>query len=40
MVVERELAKTNRRRTDMSRDDFAQLVWEQKQKLATRSSTS
>ncbi|MCT8329661.1 valine--tRNA ligase [Albidovulum sediminis] len=32
MVVERELAKTNRRRTDMSRDDFTALVWEQKQK--------
>ncbi|MDH5530915.1 MAG: class I tRNA ligase family protein, partial [Paracoccaceae bacterium] len=32
MVVERELAKTNRRRTDMSRDEFTGLVWEQKQK--------
>ncbi|MGB7320910.1 MAG: class I tRNA ligase family protein, partial [Albidovulum sp.] len=32
MVVERELAKTNRRRTDMGRDDFTALVWEQKQK--------
>ncbi|MFZ1727346.1 MAG: class I tRNA ligase family protein, partial [Albidovulum sp.] len=32
MVVERELAKTNRRRTDMSRDEFTALVWEQKQK--------
>ncbi|WP_121062734.1 valine--tRNA ligase [Chachezhania antarctica] len=30
MVVERELAKTNRRRTDMSREDFIDLVWEQK----------
>ncbi len=32
MVVERELAKTNRRRTDMSREEFTALVWEQKQK--------
>ena len=32
MVVERELAKTNRRRTDFTRDDFTKLVWEQKQK--------
>jgi len=32
MVVERELAKTNRRRTDMSRADFTALVWEQKKK--------
>ncbi|WP_347310681.1 valine--tRNA ligase [Defluviimonas sp. SAOS-178_SWC] len=32
MVVERELAKTNRRRTDMTREDFTALVWEQKQK--------
>jgi valyl-tRNA synthetase len=32
MVVERELAKTNRRRTDMSRDEFVGLVWEQKVK--------
>ncbi len=32
MVVERELAKTNRRRTDFSREDFTQLVWEQKRK--------
>ncbi|MDU8944922.1 valine--tRNA ligase [Ovoidimarina sediminis] len=32
MVVERELAKTNRRRTDFSREDFLALVWEQKQK--------
>ncbi len=32
MVVERELAKTNRRRTDLSRDEFVKLVWEQKQK--------
>ncbi|KIT15626.1 valine--tRNA ligase [Jannaschia aquimarina] len=30
MVVERELAKTNRRRTDMSREDFLELVWQQK----------
>jgi valyl-tRNA synthetase len=30
MVVERELAKTNRRRTDMTRDEFVGLVWEQK----------
>ncbi|SPJ23787.1 valine--tRNA ligase [Palleronia abyssalis] len=30
MVVERELAKTNRRRTDMKREDFLDLVWEQK----------
>ncbi len=32
MVVERELALTNRRRTDMSREDFVQLVWQQKEK--------
>ena len=32
MVVERELAKTNRRRTEFSRDEFTALVWEQKQK--------
>ncbi|MEM8629935.1 MAG: valine--tRNA ligase [Pseudomonadota bacterium] len=32
MVVERELAKTNQRRTDMSRSDFVDLVWEQKRK--------
>jgi len=32
MVVERELAKTNQRRTDFSRDDFIDLVWKQKQK--------
>ncbi|MEM8957887.1 MAG: class I tRNA ligase family protein, partial [Pseudomonadota bacterium] len=32
MVVERELAKTNRRRTDMSRDEFVDLVWEQKRR--------
>ncbi|GIT91883.1 valine--tRNA ligase [Jannaschia pagri] len=32
MVVERELAKTNRRRTDMSRDEFLDLVWQQKSK--------
>jgi valyl-tRNA synthetase len=32
MVVERELAKTNRRRTDFSREDFTALVWEQKKK--------
>ncbi|MCB2095154.1 MAG: valine--tRNA ligase [Rhodobacteraceae bacterium] len=30
MVVERELAKSNRRRTDMSREDFTALVWDQK----------
>ncbi len=32
MVVERELSKTNRRRTDFSRTDFLDLVWEQKKK--------
>jgi len=32
MVVERELAKSNRRRTDFERDDFIDLVWEQKKK--------
>ncbi len=32
MVVERELAKTNRRRNDLSREEFVQLVWEQKEK--------
>ncbi len=32
MVVERELAKTNRRRTDFSREEFLDLVWQQKQK--------
>ncbi len=32
MVVERELAKSNRRRTDFSRADFTRLVWEQKKK--------
>ena len=32
MVVERELAKTNRRRTDFARDDFIDLVWQQKSK--------
>jgi valyl-tRNA synthetase len=32
MVVERELAKTNRRRTDFTREDFTALVWEQKRK--------
>ena len=32
MVVERELAKSNRRRTDMPRDEFIDLVWEQKKK--------
>ena len=32
MVVERELAKSNRRRTDMSREEFTALVWEQKKK--------
>ena len=30
MVVERELAKTNRRRTDMSREEFIDMVWHQK----------
>ena len=29
MVVERELAETNRRRTDFTREDFTALVWEQ-----------
>ncbi|WP_323040833.1 valine--tRNA ligase [Gemmobacter sp.] len=32
MVVERELAKTNQRRTDFSREEFTALVWEQKRK--------
>ena len=32
MVVERELAKTNRRRTDFTRPEFEALVWEQKKK--------
>ncbi|MFK7881689.1 valine--tRNA ligase [Roseobacter sp.] len=32
MVVERELAKTNRRRSDFTRADFLDLVWEQKKK--------
>ncbi|MFV0244586.1 MAG: valine--tRNA ligase [Qingshengfaniella sp.] len=32
MVVERELAKDNRRRTDMSRAEFTALVWDQKKK--------
>ncbi len=32
MVTERELAKTNRRRTDFTREQFTSLVWEQKQK--------
>ncbi|MEM8978636.1 MAG: valine--tRNA ligase [Pseudomonadota bacterium] len=32
MVVERELAQTNRRRTDFSREEFVDLVWEQKKK--------
>ncbi|MEM7074416.1 MAG: valine--tRNA ligase [Pseudomonadota bacterium] len=32
MVVERDLARTNRRRTDMSREDFVALVWDQKRK--------
>ena len=32
MVVERELAKTNQRRTDFTREDFTRLVWEQKKK--------
>ena len=32
MVVERELAKDGKRRTDMSREDFTDLVWKQKEK--------
>jgi valyl-tRNA synthetase len=32
MVVERELAKTDRRRSDFSRDEFVRLVWEQKRR--------
>ena len=32
MVVERELAKTNRRRSDFSREEFTAMVWEQKKK--------
>ncbi|MEL7343804.1 MAG: valine--tRNA ligase [Pseudomonadota bacterium] len=32
MVVERELAKDGKRRTDFSREDFVDLVWEQKKK--------
>jgi valyl-tRNA synthetase len=32
MVVERELAKTNRRRTDFTREEFVEKVWEQKEK--------
>ncbi|MEO9778108.1 MAG: valine--tRNA ligase [Sedimentitalea sp.] len=32
MVVERELAKDGKRRTDFSREDFTAKVWEQKQK--------
>ncbi len=32
MVVERELAKTNRRRTDFTREEFVGLVWEQKRR--------
>ncbi len=32
MVVERDLAATNRRRTDMSRDEFVDLVWKQREK--------
>ncbi|MEM8823582.1 MAG: valine--tRNA ligase, partial [Pseudomonadota bacterium] len=32
MVVERQLAQTNRRRTDMSREEFLDLVWQQKHK--------
>jgi len=32
MVVERELARTNRRRTDFTREEFTALVWEQKRK--------
>ena len=32
MVVERELAKDGKRRTDFTREDFSAKVWEQKQK--------
>ncbi len=32
MVVERELAQSNRRRTDMPRQEFVDLVWQQKEK--------
>lgn len=32
MVVERELAKTNRRRSDFTREEFLGLVWEQKKR--------
>ena len=32
MVVERDLAETNRRRADFSRDEFVDLVWKQKRK--------
>ncbi len=32
MVVERELAKDGKRRTDMTREDFTALVWDQKRK--------
>ncbi|MBS0573717.1 MAG: valine--tRNA ligase, partial [Proteobacteria bacterium] len=32
MVVERELARTDRRRTDFTRAEFTALVWEQKKK--------
>ena len=32
MVVERELARTNQRRSDFSREDFIAMVWEQKKK--------
>nr|MCU0909082.1 valine--tRNA ligase [Paracoccaceae bacterium] len=32
MVVERELAKAGKRRTDFTREDFTALVWEQKRK--------
>jgi valyl-tRNA synthetase len=32
MVVERELARQGKRRTDMSREDFIALVWEQKER--------
>ncbi|MFE3838960.1 valine--tRNA ligase [Pseudogemmobacter sonorensis] len=32
MVVERELARTNRRRTDFTRAEFEELVWEQKRR--------
>ncbi|PTE13189.1 valine--tRNA ligase [Pseudogemmobacter blasticus] len=32
MVTERELAKTNRRRSDFTREEFTGLVWDQKRK--------